>query len=131
MPTAIALAVLAALPLASGRALPLPGDAALRGTVESDGIHEIPELKGARANRMRDESLSGVRTLDQTWTSDVDYADAVRFYDRQLGRDDVLERDHAATATGWLVRFADDGTFASIVVRNTDPTTIEIQRTVP
>jgi hypothetical protein len=100
------------------------------GTVEADGLREIPELKGARVNRMRDESVAGVRVLDQTWESRGSYADAVRFYDRALADDLVIERDRADTATGWLVRLA-DGTVASITARNTQPATIEIQRLVP
>jgi hypothetical protein len=110
--------------------VPVPRDAVLRGTVEADGLREIPELKGARVNRMRDESVAGVRVLDQTWESRGSYADAVRFYDRALADDLVIERDRADTATGWLVRLA-DGTVASITARNTQPPTIEIQRLVP
>src|SRR5579884_503273 len=60
----------------------LPAGAQLRGTVETDALREMPELKGARINRARDESIAGVRTLDQTWDADVGYRDAVRFYDR-------------------------------------------------
>jgi hypothetical protein len=109
---------------------PLPRGAELRGTVESDGIRELPELEGARINRMRDESLSGVRVLDQTYESANGYADTVRFYDRALAGSLLIEREHADTATGWLVRL-DDGTVASVTLRNTQPTTIEIQRVVP
>jgi len=109
---------------------PLPRGAELRGTVESDAIREQPDLKGARINRMRDESISGVRVLDQTYESPQSYGEAVRFYDRAASDALVIERDHAATATGWLVRL-DDGSVASITARNTTPTTIEIQRVVP
>lgn len=109
---------------------PLPRGAELRGTVESDAIRELPELKGARINRMRDETVSGVRVLDQTYESSNGYADAVRFYDRALADALIIEREHADTATGWLVRL-DDGTLASVTLRNTQPTTIEIQRVVP
>jgi len=109
---------------------PVPRDAVLRGTVESDGIREMPELKGARINRMRDESVRGTRVLDQTWQSDASYADVTRFYDRAFEGALIIERDHAATSTGWLVRLA-DGTLASITARNTEPTTIEIQRLAP
>jgi len=109
---------------------PLPRGAELRGTVESDAIRELPELKGARLNRMRDESVTGVRVLDQTYESSDGYADTVRFYDRALAGALIIERDHADTATGWLVRL-DDGTLASVSLRNTQPTTIEIQRVVP
>jgi hypothetical protein len=79
---------------------------------------------------MRDESVRGVRVLDQTWDTGVTYADAVRFYDDKLDGALILERDHADTATGWLVKLA-DGTVASVIVRNTRPTTIEIQKVVP
>ena len=109
---------------------PVPRDAVLRGTVETNAVREVPELKGARINRMRDESLNGVRVLDQTWQADGSYADVARFYDRAFADALVIERDHAATATGWLVRL-DDGTLASVTLRNTQPTTIEIQRVVP
>jgi hypothetical protein len=130
---AAAAAVIAVL-LSSGRAraddVPTPADAALRGTVETDAIREVPELKGARINRMRDESVSGVHVLDQTFDTDVSYRDAVRFYDRSLAGAILIERDQAATATGWLVKL-DDGTVASVIVRNTQPTTIEVQKMVP
>ena len=109
---------------------PLPRGAELRGTVESDAIRELPELKGARLNRMRDESVTGVRVLDQTYTSPTGYADTVRFYDCALADALILEHDRAETATGWLVRL-DDGTVESVTLRNTQPTTIEIQRVVP
>jgi hypothetical protein len=109
---------------------PVPADAVLRGTVESDAIREVPELKGARINRMRDESVRGVRVLDQTWQSDAGYADTVRFYDRAFARALLIEREEATTTTGWLVRL-DDGTVASVTARNTRPATIEIQRIVP
>jgi len=128
------LVTLALSTIAAGVAIadepPVPGGAALRGTVETDSIREVPELKGARINRMRDESLSGVRVLDQTWQSDDGYADTVRFYDRAVAGSLVIEREQADTTTGWLVRLA-DGTVASITVRNTRPATIEIQRVVP
>ena len=88
---------------------PVPRDAVLRGTVETNAVREVPELKGARINRMRDESLNGVRVLDQTWQADGSYADVARFYNRAFADALVIERDHAATATGWLVRL-DDGT---------------------
>ena len=109
--------------------LPTPDGATLRGTVQTDAIRELPDLKGARQNPMRDESVTGVRVLDQTWDTDVAYHDAVRFYDRQLGSALTLEHDRADTATGWLVKL-DDGTIASVTVRNTRPTTIEIQKTI-
>lgn len=110
---------------------PLPRGAVLRGTVEADAIRELPELKGARINRMRDESVAGARVLDQTWQWDGGYADAVRFYDRAFASGVlVIERERAETATGWLVRL-DDGTVASVSLRNTQPTTIELQRLVP
>jgi hypothetical protein len=110
--------------------VPMPNGAILRGTVETDGIREVPELKGARINRMRDQSISGVHVLDQSWDTDRDYADAVRFYDRALAGATLIEREQARTTTGWLVRLR-DGTLASITVRNTRPTTIEVQRVVP
>ena len=111
---------------------PLPAGVQLRGTVEADAIREVPELKGARINRNRDESVAGVRVLDQTWDGDVGYRDAVRFYDRAFAGADtlVIEREEADTTTGWLVRLA-DGTVTNVTVRNTRPTSIEIQRVVP
>jgi len=115
---------------ATASELPTPGDARLRGTVETDAIREIPELRGGRSNLMRDESVRGVHVLDQTWDTNVAYRDAVRFYDQRLGDAFVIERDHADTATGWLVKL-DDGTVVSVIVRNTQPTTIEIQKTIP
>lgn len=111
--------------------LPLPGNASLRGTVEANGIHEVPELVGARQNRLRDQSVANVHAIDQTWETDVAYRDAVRFYDTQLATWDVLARDKARTATGWLVRNRDDGSLTSVTIRNTRPTTIEIQHTIP
>jgi hypothetical protein len=116
--------------VAHGDEVPTPADARLRGTVESDAIREAPELKGARINRNRDEHVGGVRVLDQSFSSDGGYGDAVRFYNRALAGALTIERDRSDTATGWLVRL-DDGTIASVVIRNTQPTTIEIQRVVP
>ena len=131
MLTALALStIVAGVALARADEPPVPRDAVLRGTVESDAIREVPELKGARINRMRDESVRGVRVLDQTWQSDAGYSDVVRFYDRSLQGALVIEREQADTTTGWLVRLA-DGTVASITARNTRPATIEIQRVVP
>jgi hypothetical protein len=127
-----AAALVAALVAGTARAdePPLPGGVKLRGTVESNGIRETPELKGALQNRSRDESVAGVRVLDQTWQGDVGYRDAVRFYDRAFADALVIEREDADTTTGWLVKL-DDGTVENVVVRNTRPTTIEIQRVVP
>lgn len=110
--------------------VPLPPGASLRGTIETDTIRELPELKGARLNRMRDNSISGVHVLDQSFDAELSYRDAVRFYDRALAGAFLIEREEAETATGWLVRL-DDGVVASISLRNTHPTTIEIQRIVP
>ena len=126
----IVAAPLAGPPPARADEPPLPRGAVLRGTVDANAIRELPDLKGARINRMRDESVYGVHVLDQTYESPGDYADAVRFYDRAFADALVIERDRADTATGWLVRFA-DGTVASVTARNTQPTTIEIQRLVP
>ena len=109
--------------------VPTPAGAVLRGTVEADAIREAPELKGARINRDRDESVRGVRVLDQTYQGGS-YAAAARFYDRAFASALLIERDCSDTATGWLVRL-EDGTIASVIVRNTQPTTIEIQRVVP
>lgn len=127
--TVAALAALAA-PAARADEPPLPRGAELRGTVEADAIRESPELKGARINRNRDESVSGVRVLDQIYEAPDAYGEAVRFYDRAFADALVIERDRAETATGWLVRL-EDGTVASVIARNTHPTTIEIQRLVP
>jgi hypothetical protein len=110
--------------------VPTPGDAHLLGTVETDAIREAPELKGARINHSRDLSVAGVRVLDQSYQCALGYAEAARFYDRALANALVIERDRSDTATGWLVRLS-DGTLASVVIRNTHPTTIEIQRVVP
>jgi hypothetical protein len=104
--------------------------ARLRGSVETDAIREAPDLKGARLNRNRDESVGGVHVLDQSYDFDAGYRDAARFYDRAFAGALVIERDRSDTATGWLVRL-DDGTIASVILRNTEPTTIEIQRVVP
>jgi hypothetical protein len=129
---AIVAALVAAAVAAVTRAdePPLPAGVHLRGTVETDGIREVPELKGARLNRMRDESVAGVHVLDQTFEGDIGYHEAVRFYDRALAGALVIEREEADTTTGWLVKL-DDGTLQSVIVRNTRPTTVEIQRVVP
>lgn len=110
--------------------VPTPPDAKLRGTVESNAIREAPDLKGARINRDRDESVTGVHVLDQSYECQGSYADVAHFYDRALARSLLIEHDRSETATGWLVRL-DDGTIASIILRNTHPTTVEIQRVVP
>jgi len=130
VPFALALPTIVAVTAARADEPPVPRDAVLRGTVESDGIREMPELKGARINRMRDESVRGAKVLDQTWQSDDSYADVTHFYDRAFADALIIERDRAATSTGWLVRL-DDGTVVSVTARNTQPTTIEIQRVVP
>jgi hypothetical protein len=127
---AVALAIVGAAAGARAAELPTPDDARLRGTVESDALREMPELKGARENLARDLSVGGVHVRDQTWESDLAYADLVRFYDRALVGALLLERDEAETATGWTVKL-DDGSVASVTLRNTRPTTIEIQRIVP
>jgi hypothetical protein len=116
--------------LALADEVPMPSGTTLRGTVETDGIREIPELKGARINRNRDESLSGVHVLDQSFDATGGYRETARFFDRELARFMLIEREQAGTTTGWLVRL-DDGTIASVTLRNTQPTTIEIQRLVP
>ncbi|MGZ3428139.1 MAG: hypothetical protein ACXVCV_15895 [Polyangia bacterium] len=126
---AVGLTLALAGPASAGE-VPTPPDARLLGTVETNAIREAPDLKGARVNRNRDESLTGVRVLDQTWESDAGYRETARFYDRELAGALLIERDRSETASGWLVRL-DDGTIASVILRNTQPTTIEIQRTVP
>jgi hypothetical protein len=127
---ALALPTIVAGAAARADEPPVPRDSVLRGTVENDGIREMPELKAARNNPMRDESVRGTRVLDQTWQSDDSYENVTRFYDRAFADALVIERDRAATSTGWMVKLA-DGTVASVTARNTQPTTIEIQRLVP
>jgi hypothetical protein len=128
----VVAALVAIAPLGRARAddVPTPPGARLRGTVETDAIREAPDLKGARLNRNRDESVGGVHVLDQSYDFDAGYRDAARFYDRAFAGALVIERDRSETATGWLVRL-DDGTIASVILRNTQPTTIEVQRTIP
>jgi opacity protein-like surface antigen len=106
----------------------LPKDAKLVGTVQSTDMRAFPEQmgKGEQATKIQKEAVVGVGALDRVWTTKQSYKQVVNHLDQKLKGEGIeaLAKTTTQSSTAWNVRMP-DGHIANLVVRNTQPTTIE------
>jgi|SRR6185312_9621401 len=102
----------------------LPKDAVLVGSSESADIRTFPEQ--AASTKVEKEGMVGVGGIDRVWTTQQPYHKAVSAFDQNLKGEDItsLARTTTKSSTAWNLRMP-DGNIANVVVRNTQPTTIE------
>lgn len=105
----------------------LPKDAKLVGTVESTDVRAFPEqMTKEQGANLEKEALVGVGALDRVWTTKQSYHQAVSQFDQKLKGEGIqpIAKTTTQSSTAWNVRMP-DGHIANVVVRNTQPTTIE------
>ena len=106
----------------------LPKDATLVGSAESTDIRAFPEQQGSAAgSKIEKEGVVGVGGIDRVWTTGQSYRQAVSHFDQGLKGEpaiNTLARTTTKSSTAWNLRMS-DGNIANVVVRNTQPTTIE------
>jgi hypothetical protein len=106
----------------------LPKDAALVGSVTSTEVRAFPEQmgKGEGNAKIEKEAVVGVGALDRTWTTRQTYTKTVSYLDQQVKQAGIepIAKTTTRSATAWNLRMP-DGHIANVVVRNTQPTTIE------
>jgi hypothetical protein len=105
----------------------LPKDAKLVGTVESTDVRAFPEqMSKAQSANIEKEGLVGVGALDRVWTTKQSYHQTVSRLDQNLKGEGIqpIAKTTTQSSTAWNMRMP-DGHIANVVVRNTQPTTIE------
>ncbi len=105
----------------------LPKDAKLVGSVESADVRAFPEqMSKATSGNIEKEGVVGVGALDRVWTTKQSYHQAVNRLDQTLKGEGIqpIAKTTTQSSTAWNVRMP-DGHIANMVVRNTQPTTIE------
>jgi hypothetical protein len=107
----------------------LPKDAKLVGTVESTDIRAFPEQMAKsekQSANIEKEGVVGVGGIDRVWTTKEAYKRTVSQLDQKLKGEGIepIAKTTTQSATAWNVRMP-DGHIANLVVRNTQPTTIE------
>jgi hypothetical protein len=107
----------------------LPKDAKLIGSVEQAEVRAFPEQMSDTAKstgKVEKEGVVGVGALDRVWTTKQAYKTTVSQLDRKLKGEGIepIAKTTTTSATAWNVRMP-DGHIANLVVRNTQPTTIE------
>ena len=105
----------------------LPKDAKLVGTVESTDVRAFPEqMSKAQSANIEKEGLVGVGAVDRVWTTKQPYKQAVSQFDQKLKGEGIepIAKTTTQSSTAWNMRMP-DGHIANVVVRNTQPTTIE------
>ena len=107
----------------------LPKDAKLVGEVQATEVRAFPDqmgAKGEQASNIEKEDLVGANAVDRVWTTKQNYRSAVRSFDQKLKGEGIqpIAKTTTQSSTGWNVRMP-DGHIANVVVRNTQPTTIE------
>jgi hypothetical protein len=102
----------------------LPPGAKFVASAELDRIHAFPEQKGKTPFA---PAVAGVNAVDRVYQIDRPYTTVIGFFDRQVTEPGILElaRDTTRTATAWAMVLP-HGRVANVIVRNTQPTTIEI-----
>jgi hypothetical protein len=107
----------------AARAVRVPPGARIVATAEIDRVHAFPEQKG----KAPPEAVSGVHAVDRVYQVARPYRDIVAFFDRQATERGIMEvgRDVTQTSTAWALVLT-PGRVANVIVRNTQPTTIEI-----
>lgn len=101
----------------------VPSGAKLIGSTSTTEVRSFPELAPKSTENTQ---LVGARAVDQVYEAKKSYKDTVSFYDQLVksGQADQLRRTVTRTSTGWMLQLP-DGTLENVVVRNTQPTTIE------
>jgi len=107
----------------------LPKDAKLVGTVESADVRAFPEQMaktGQKPANIEKEGVVGVGGIDRVWTTKTAYKRTVTQLDQKLKGEGIepIAKTTTQSSTAWNVRMP-DGHIANLVVRNTQPTTIE------
>ena len=107
----------------------LPKDAKLVGAVESTDIRAFPEQMSKSAKQsanIEKEGVVGVGGIDRVWTTKEAYKRTVSQLDQKLKGEGIepIAKTTTQSSTAWNVRMP-DGHIANLVVRNTQPTTIE------
>jgi hypothetical protein len=101
----------------SGRIWIFP-DSMMVGTVISHGVRKVPELPDVPSSTAFDAS-------DQLYQTLRSYRDTVVYFDQQFRRMNVIARSATQTSTAWHIQWP-DGKPATLVVRNTTPTSFEV-----
>ena len=96
----------------------IPPDSMLAATVMAHDLRVVPELPDVPRTASVDAS-------DQLYQTARSYKDMDAYFDRQFRGFIVLVRHATQTSTAWHVE-RPDGKRATIVVRNTTPTSFEI-----
>ncbi len=105
----------------------LTKDAKLVGSVESAEVRAFPEqMSKSSSQNIEKEGLVGVGALDRVWTTKQSYRQTVSSFDSKLNGEGIepIAKTTTQSSTAWNVRMP-DGHIANVVVRNTQPTTIE------
>lgn len=114
--------------------IPLPSDARLVASSTVEEIRAFPELAGQAQTQPQavgqaqpaPEAITDVSATDNVYLTNKKYRDAVKFLDDQMKAQGLkpLVRAETPTATAWTVQLQ-NGTLENVVVRNTQPTSIE------
>jgi hypothetical protein len=106
----------------------LPSGAKLIGTSEVKEVRAFPEMSKATHKNVnkRMEDIVAAGAVDNVYETKQGYKDAVGFFDAMIknGSATQTSRTVTRTATGWELQLS-DGSMRNIIVRNTQPTTIE------
>jgi len=111
----------------------LPDDATLVGAAEGTEVRTFPEQLGPRAGnnaaQVQKEEVQNVGAIDRVWTTKSSYQDSVKAVDQKLASagDKQLAKTTTSCSTAWNLR-TPDGHIANVIVRNTQPTTIETEQ---
>ena len=103
----------------------IPSDSMLAGAAPANEIRVVPELPDVLRQ-------TGVEGSDQLYQTAKSYKDTVAFFDQQFrGKGwSVVVKNATQTSTAWHIG-RPDGKPATIVVRNTTPTSFEVIEIVP
>jgi hypothetical protein len=106
--------------------LELPHGAELVAAAEIDQVRAFPEQQAGKTKAPPD-AVVGVRAVDRVYQTDGSHADVVKFFDQEAAQPGNTQRarDTTQTTTAWTIVLP-RGTVANVIVRNTQPTTIEI-----
>jgi hypothetical protein len=102
----------------------LPPGATLVATAQVDRVRSFPEQ---RSKAPPAEAVTTVRAVDRVYQIVRPYRDTVLYFDRQTTEPGVTElsRDATQTSTVWSLLLG-QSRVANVIVRNTQPTTIEV-----
>ena len=127
-----------AAPTTSKASVELPSGAKLVGMAQVDEVRAFPEMnknKDTKTNKSsqaaRTEDIVDTGALDRVYETKQGYKDAVGYFDSMVkkGSATQISRTVTRTATGWELQLP-DGATQNIIVRNTQPTTIETVQAV-